>query len=94
MYSAGVSLAGPFLNILSSPSSITILCPVSRLDGTKTDLSFGPRSIVGEPGLLSIGPGVLIPNTLLGISLLALLLVSPLKSSSSNPASVSTLTKS
>ena len=59
---------------LSSPSSITIDVPPSL------DVANSPAT-----ALLSSGPGVLIPNTELGTSLLALEVVSPLVSSAVRP---------
>ena len=77
-YSLGVVAAGPFLNILGSPSSITKLDPVSLDAGISVCALSAPIFTLGLPGLLSSGPGVLNPNTILGTSRLALEVVVPL----------------
>ena len=84
-YSEGVLPAGPFLSSLSSPSSITKLDPPSLLVYVFALTPDGPVGVLGAPSFLSTGPGVLIPNTLLGTSRLALELLGPLTGSSIKP---------
>ena len=94
VYSLGTAFsppAGPFLNKLGSPSSITKVVPVNRELGISISAPVSPVFVVGCPGRLSNGPGVLHPNTILGVSRLALLVVVPLIWSFANPALSKTL---
>ena len=85
-YSGGPSDGVVFRINLSSPSSITKLEPPSLLTKALGILySSFPTGPCFAPERLSIGPGVDIPKTELGISLLALDVVIPLISSNSKP---------